>query len=408
MASIFKRRNGKRFLIDFTDPRGRGRRISGFSDRSSTKELAAKIERAVAIRQSGGVLMGEMLQWLETLRPIVRDKLAEWGVIDPQRAAAGRGIKEHIDNWKAHSLAKGNSGKYVKENTAKVIRTVESCKWESLTDINSDVFIKWLADMRNGEAMGTQTANHYLRALRTFCNWLTENRLVSENPIRFVHALNARIDRRYERRALDPNEIGRLLAATEAGKRHHGLTGRQRALVYRLAIESGLRYNEIRSLTPLSFDLESNPATVTIAPEDEKAGRGDTLPVRPDLAADLKTYLAFIPKAGRAFPLWSDKGAAMIQRDLKAAGVPVTDDSGRIVDFHALRTTFGSLLNLAGVPLKTAQDLMRHSDPKLTANFYTLTTTVDRANALAKLPVIKAQPVGTEADKEGSSAVGIA
>jgi integrase len=44
-----------------------------------------------------------------------------------------------------------------------------------------------------------------------------------------------------------------------------------------------------------------------------------------------------------------------------------TDDRGRTIDIHALRHAFGTHLSKAGVPLRTAQAAMRHSDPSLTA-----------------------------------------
>ena len=399
MASIFKRRGAKRFHIEFRDTRGLYRRILGFKDRTTTKELANKIERAVAIRQGGGVLAGEMLQWLEGLPSEMLEKLAEWEVIDPQRAAAGTGLEEHINNWRMFSLAKGNGKGYVKENAVKIKRLANACNWKSLSDIDGSSFLRWSANVRAQGKISTQTVNHYLRALRTFCNWLVENRLVSESPVRFVRGLNVKTDRRYLRRALTADEVNRLIVATEAGKQHHGLSGHQRALVYRLAVESGLRYSEIRSLTRASFDFNSNPATVTIAAKDEKARRGDTLSLREDLAADLKAYLALHLPIAHAFPLWESKGASMIKRDLKVAGIVYEDEGGRIVDFHALRTTLGSLLNLSGVPLKTAQDIMRHSDPKLTANFYTLTTAQDRVTALNKLPALDGQHVENKKDK---------
>ena len=61
----------------------------------------------------------------------------------------------------------------------------------------------------------------------------------------------------------------------------------------------------------------------------------------------------------------------IFDRDLKRAGIPKRDDRGRTLDVHALRTTFGTLLSRGGVPLRTAQAAMRHSDPSLTANVYT-------------------------------------
>jgi integrase len=63
-----------------------------------------------------------------------------------------------------------------------------------------------------------------------------------------------------------------------------------------------------------------------------------------------------------------------------------TDDRGRTIDIHALRHTFGTHLSKAGVPLRTAQAAMRHSDPSLTANVYTDPRMLDVAGALASLP----------------------
>ena len=57
----------------------------------------------------------------------------------------------------------------------------------------------------------------------------------------------------------------------------------------------------------------------------------------------------------------------LFDADCRRAGIPKRDQRGRTVDLHALRTTFGTHLARAGVPLSTAQKLMRHKDPKLTA-----------------------------------------
>ncbi len=52
----------------------------------------------------------------------------------------------------------------------------------------------------------------------------------------------------------------------------------------------------------------------------------------------------------------------------KAAEIPKRDGAGRVVDFHALRHTFGTLLAKAGVSMQVSQPAMRHSTPTLTAN----------------------------------------
>lgn len=61
----------------------------------------------------------------------------------------------------------------------------------------------------------------------------------------------------------------------------------------------------------------------------------------------------------------------ILDRDLKAAGIPKRDDRGRTVDGNAMRTTFGTLLSKTGTAPRTAQAALRHSDIKLTTGVYT-------------------------------------
>ena len=72
---------------------------------------------------------------------------------------------------------------------------------------------------------------------------------------------------------------------------------------------------------------------------------------------------------------------------------------------HALRTTFGTLLSRGGVPLRTAQAAMRHSDPKLTANVYTDPKLLDVHGALDALPSLPLD-AGPNAERERARATG--
>ncbi len=102
---------------------------------------------------------------------------------------------------------------------------------------------------------------------------------------------------------------------------------------------------------------------------DEKNREGNSVPIRADLAADLKQWLA-------------DK-LADIQAEASQRG-----ERGRTIDVHALRTTFGTLLSWGGVSLRTTQAAMRHSDPSLTANVYTDPKLLDIGGALDALPAL--------------------
>lgn len=78
----------------------------------------------------------------------------------------------------------------------------------------------------------------------------------------------------------------------------------------------------------------------------------------------------------------------ILDRDLIAAGIPKIDDRGRSLDAHALRTTFGTHLSMAGVPLRTAQTAIRHSTPALTTNDYTDPRLLDVHGAIESLPAL--------------------
>ena len=78
----------------------------------------------------------------------------------------------------------------------------------------------------------------------------------------------------------------------------------------------------------------------------------------------------------------------ILNRDLMLAGIPKLAERGRVLDVHCLRGTFATLLSKGGVPLRTAQAAMRHSDPKLTANVYCDPFVLDVHSALDSLPML--------------------
>jgi len=61
------------------------------------------------------------------------------------------------------------------------------------------------------------------------------------------------------------------------------------------------------------------------------------------------------------------------------------------VDLHSLRHTFGTLLARSGVHPRTAMELMRHSDIRLTTKIYQHLDLADTAGAINKLPVIQVE-----------------
>jgi len=72
--------------------------------------------------------------------------------------------------------------------------------------------------------------------------------------------------------------------------------------------------------------------------------------------------------------------------DLDKAGIPREDDWGKRYCFHSLRVTFGTWLAQAGVAPRVHMELMRHTDMKLTMQFYTDPRLLDTTRAVGELP----------------------
>ena len=261
-------------------------------------------------------------------------------------------------------------------------------------------------DTRLGEeverGISAQTFNFYLQGIKQFCSWMVKDRRAHESPVGHLDGLNVKTDRRHDRRSLSVEELLRLLQTTADGADRYGMTGPQRAMLYRVAVETGLRAGELRSLNRASFSLDGKPATVTVAASYSKHRRDDTLPLRPGLAESLKTFLAMHSPAATVFGVTRREYLSRaFKEDLVAAGIDPADTAGRIADFHALRHTFISNLASGGVHPKVAQTLARHSTITLTMNRYSHTFQGDETAALATLPDLTRTPQQREATGDG-------
>jgi integrase len=227
--------------------------------------------------------------------------------------------------------------------------------------------------------------------MQQFGKWLVTTGHVVRNPFASLRRdLNVQADRRHVRRALTHEECLKLLTTVRTSKnRRCRMPGSDRYFVYALALATGLRRNELGSLVPEAFDLDASPPTVTVCGAWTKNRKMARLPLRRDLADEVRIWLAGKSAGQTLFPIQGVPISRMIRCDLVEAGIPF-EVAGRVVDFHSLRVTFVTLLALAGVPLATAQKLARHSDPRLTANVYTHLGLADLSRAVESLPPLPA------------------
>ncbi|WP_168189446.1 tyrosine-type recombinase/integrase [Paludisphaera borealis] len=256
-----------------------------------------------------------------------------------------------------------------------------------LGDLTTESVQKALAALRS-QGMSLQSLNHYRAAVRSFAIWCHDTNRTRESVLRGVKTYNAKEDRRHDRRTIAVAELHKLVEAARTGPVVLGMTGPARALCYRLAVASGLRYAELASITPASFDWTADPPTVAVSPAYTKNGEAATMPLPGDLASDLRPLVTSTANDAAVFPLPVDKGAEMLRADLATAGIPYVDASGRFFDFHSLRCQTATLLDAAGVTPRVAQRIMRHSTPGLTDR-YTKPRAVDVERAALSLPSLR-------------------
>ncbi|MBE7462975.1 MAG: site-specific integrase [Planctomycetes bacterium] len=383
-------RPSSKWYGEFRDHTEQLRRLPLLTDKAASDEAGRKIDRLVALKLSGVSPDADLSRWLLSGPQKVVDMLAKWGVVDQARLAGTKTMVQHLADFEQDLATGGNTSKHATVVFARVKRILEGCGFRSLGDIQRDAIKAFLNSLRKEGSFGAKTYGYYVRELKAFGKWLVRSGRTRENPFSHLEALGAKAvsqDVGKQRRALTVHEISRLLARTQQEAFRFGMVGSERALVYRLAAETGLRASELASLTRASFRLTGKNPSVIVAASATKNAKMAELPLRPVTVRLLDEHLKMKLPAAKAFCIPPNtQTARMLRADLAAAGIADKDPQGRVVDFHALRHTFLTLLAMSGVHPKVAQDLARHSDINLTLSRYSHTVLEQRSEAVAKLP----------------------
>ena len=481
-AEIFVRK-GERFAR-WKDAKGKLRTAPLTTGRDGQERIVITAATFTAKYRDGGRIVREVptgcrdevaarsiLADLERRAQLVKGKVitaAEDAISDHQIAP----LAVHFAAYTAHRKAKGLNATRIKNTTARLDRLAAECNFRYLADLSGTALESWLAD-RAAEGMSAGNRNEFRQELIGFGNWcLRAPKRLLLNPFSNVAKADAKADQRRKRRSMTEAELDRLLAvarwrplaeygreviAKEPGdvrrKRDtwtrtplefasleiaisaarnrlaknpafvaklEGL-GRERALIYKTLLLTGLRKAELASLTIGQVHLDGDLPFLALDAADEKNREGSQLPLRGDLAADLDLWLKSKQESVRrvagvasnghspavirmtvppdplpaSTPLFTVPAGLLriLDRDLNAAGIAKRDERGRTLDVHALRHTFGTLLSKGGVAPRTAQAAMRHSTIDLTMNVYTDPKLLDVQGALESLP---AMPLSSE------------
>jgi len=196
-----------------------------------------------------------------------------------------------------------------------------------------------------------------------------------------------------------PNKGKRLIVLTQERRSKLERLGAERALIYKTAILTGLRKGELRSLSVSDLSFGDVPF-LKLRHHNEKNRQGSTIPIRSDLAVELRAWIAGKSPSDPVFFVPSGL-LDILDKDIEAAGIPKVDAEGRVVHVHALRHSFGTHLSLAGVAPRIAQAAMRHSNIALTMTTYTDSRLLDTSAAVESLP---SYPLGADAPTDAPNA----
>ncbi len=336
---------------------------------------------------------------------------------------AGTLLEEHIDAYISYLKQRKANADRVKTTDTRLKESATACGWRYLRDLSSDKLESWLNEQVD---LGRSAAvyNGYAEVWVAFGFWCTGKRMAGKkshyngqkrllvNPFDGMRRLDAKADRRRKARALNADELDRLLKAARCRPLLDAITirtgenagqpvakvsaerrvelehlGNERALIYKTAILTGLRRSELMTLAVGDLSFGDVPF-VKLNASNEKNRQGSTLALRSDLAAELKEWTKGKQPTDRVFSVPTGL-LRIMNRDLIAAGIPKKDADGYVVHVHALRHSFGTHLSLAGIAPRVAQAAMRHSDIKLTMGTYTDARLLDTASAIESLTVLR-------------------
>ncbi len=395
------------YNLTFRDHLQIERRLVATPDKSTSEYIAKNITAIVSLKSSNQPLSPELRNFIEGQPDKLRKKLLKWNILDANanagfeplmvydkvKAKHSKRMKYnatggHVYYWQKSMQANERSKQHISESITKVARVIKGCGFTVPSDITGEKFKNWLSDLRN-KGKSVSAVNGYLLSFKAFTRWLLRTDRISQNPIQHIQPLK-KLEKERPRRPLTEDEVNRLITATLEANKHHGLTGYKRNLVYRLALGTGLRYNEIYTLKRGDITLETHPH-ITVKASNAKNKKAQTVPLSEELAKELEQYFTenlAMPHTKVFSGLWKDAGAAMLKPDLKLADIEYKTEEG-FADFHSLRHTCGTMLTAAGVHPKTVQEIMRHSDINLTMGTYTHLQDSDKTDAINKLPKIQ-------------------
>lgn len=347
------------------------------------------------------------------------------GLTDPFKVHLDRALSEHVAEYLEDVRHGGTSPAYHAAVNSRLNRVFDGIKAKTLRDVTADAlkgFLRSMADARVKAGapsipVSVTTKNDHRAAVYTFFQWLRKEQRHSENVVdRVPRSERAKDDvtEPRKRRALKASEIRTLIRTAaeyplESRKWNRGgrttqngsrpapqlskikpqtletfrAKGRERRLMYLLAVFTGLRRGELSRVQVK--ELKMKKAVLDIPGRKTKNGRRAVIPLVTGLVAELHDWVLGKGGEDTLMPVPNRQSLRRLHlAHLKMAGIPYRTVKGH-ADWHSLRKTVNTFLRRKKVPLRQRQMFLRHSAADLATSRYDDERLGDMADAIRQL-----------------------
>lgn len=289
-------------------------------------------------------------------------------------------VAELVTHYRSHELTEDKKAYATVEANTHYLANHIVPKWGALylSDIRTVDVELWLHTLKYAPGTRSKIRN----IMSAVFNHAIRHEWMDRNPITKVRVSAKRLR---EPDVLSPAELAALIAVLDL---------RERAMVM-LVGSTGLRRSELVALTWADIDLELMQVNVRRSCVRNHFGDTKTeasrkpVPLHPSVVKSLGIWRNESAYAGDndfLFPSIRRKGKQPLSPDtllkkvirpaVKRAGI-----EGKAIGWHSFRHSLATNLRSAGVDLKTAQELLRHANSRITLDVYTRAISANKREA---------------------------
>lgn len=208
----------------------------------------------------------------------------------------------------------------------------------------------------NGKDISITTINNYLRNIKVFYNYLDEEHIIDDNPIRRIKQLKQTVEKK---EPLTKDEVRRLLGAYDTTVFHEY----RDYMTTKLLLSVGARIGETLSLEIDDLDFRNN----TILFKDTKNKKEKLSYMTPKLSSEMKKWISYKERYSNndyLFP--TTKNTKMTVQNFEQNLKRISKKIGFDVNPHKLRHTFCNDFLKQGGSIYVLSKLLDHSSVKVT------------------------------------------